>query len=60
MTRYIAIAKPLCTDWDDHQERLVGQSVIVEDDQPVDTGLVDVTGTRIYRASDRIPVGFRR
>jgi hypothetical protein len=32
--------------------------VLVEDDQPEDTGLLDTDGNPILRASERIPMGF--
>ncbi len=34
-------------------------SVIVEDREPLDTGLVDAGGVRIFRVSERAPMGFR-
>jgi hypothetical protein len=34
--------------------------VIVQKDTPVDTGLVSADGHKIYRQSDRQPVGFCR
>lgn len=58
--KYIAISRPPRMDWDDHIERPVGQTVIIEDDNPADTGLLDATGTKIYRTSDRIKPGFRK
>ena len=32
--------------------------VLVEDDQPEDAGLLDADGNPIFRASERIPMGF--
>lgn len=60
--KYITISRPAKMDWYDQElvERSVGQQVIIEDDNPKDTGLFDVTGTKIYRTSDRIPPGFRK
>ena len=45
--------------WDDDGPALTGQTVIVESDEPLDTGLVDHTGTKIYRVAGRLPIGFR-
>ena len=34
-------------------------SVIQDDDEPAETGLLDANGTPLYRVKDSIPVGFR-
>ncbi|MGA9315581.1 MAG: hypothetical protein WBV77_13255 [Solirubrobacteraceae bacterium] len=33
--------------------------VIVTDDRPVDTGLLDAHGNKLYREPTRRPIGFR-
>lgn len=44
-------------DWSFGRESM---DVIVQDDDPVDTGLVDQHGNKIMRLPDRAPMGFCR
>ena len=39
--------------------QLAGETVF-EDLDPVDTGLVDASGTPLYRVKERVPLGFHR
>jgi hypothetical protein len=32
---------------------------VIEDDDAVDTGLMDTQGNTIYRTSERVPAGFQ-
>ena len=34
--------------------------VVIRDDAPRDTGLVDASGTRLYAVEERDPIGFVR
>lgn len=38
---------------------VTADTVFMDDDGPKDTGLVDAAGQKIYRASNRAPLGFR-
>jgi hypothetical protein len=58
MTRYVT------RDWIDHDttaaDRETPQTITVHESRDAsDTGLVDAAGVRIYRVSDRVPMGFR-
>jgi len=44
--------------WSDNREHLTGQTVFCDDDRPVDTGLFDAHGVRLYRFPDKHPIGF--
>ncbi len=57
--RYVTIPK---ADWDEppHLSEVSSREVIVEDDAPVKTGLLDQTGAPLYRVKDRLPFGFVR
>ena len=62
MGRYVAILPPRTVrasdDW--WPEPRESFDVLVTDDRPIDTGLVDQHGTPIMRLSDRSPLGFCR
>lgn len=60
MIRYIAIARPPRADWieEDRSPLLVGREVVVADDEPVKTGLLDHNGTPLYRTGDKVKIGF--
>ena len=32
---------------------------VIEDDETIDTGLVDVDGNSIYRVLQKVPIGYR-
>lgn len=56
------IVRPRMPYWDEDVERDVlmpETMVVVEDDDDVDTGLVDARGYAIYRTSERVSAGFR-
>lgn len=59
MAKYVAIAHPAawsdsCLSWQDRPTCVVHE----DDPAPKPTGLVDASGTPLYRLSERIPIGF--
>lgn len=57
--RYVAIPKrPRSGDYFDEGPLLEGRTVYVSD-EPVDTGLLDATGTKLYRVDERVRAGFQ-
>ncbi len=58
--RYVAIGRRPRAEWDDDPrlEDVSSRQVIVEDDAPVATGLVDASGLPLYRVRQRIAIGF--
>lgn len=42
----------------DGETILTGTTVVMDDDQPQSTGLLNADGVPLYRVSDRQPVGF--
>lgn len=57
---YVAI-KPKTrprASWDEDVPILVGHTVIMDEDQPIQTGLLDQNGTPLYRTPDKIKLGF--
>ena len=64
MPRYMAMARPLAPPRqfydDDYYPTPVRTTVtVVETDQtPVPTGLLDASGTELYRLSESVPCGF--
>lgn len=59
--RYVTLRDPP-KSWASNQEfpQSLPSCVVHEQDlAPVDTGLVDVSGTRLYRITDRQPIGYR-
>lgn len=42
----------------DQDASVTADQVIVSDDTPIDSGLLDVSGNRLFRVEDRIPLGF--
>ncbi len=48
------------SDWDDdpHVSDVSSREVIVADDAPVKTGLLDAQGRPLYRVRERIRIGF--
>ena len=57
---YVTIRRPIRPRSDDWEPEppLIARDVIVVDDEPIKTGLLDQNGTPIYRTSDRIKLGF--
>lgn len=55
--RYITRPK---ADWDDPPvvADVSTRIVIIDDDAPVNTGILDASGTPLYRVRDRVPFGF--
>lgn len=45
-------------DGDDSEPVVPDLTVFEKDIKPVDTGLLDETGTKLYRVEDREPIGF--
>jgi len=60
VARYIALPKAPKAAWDDDPlvADVTTRTVILEDDGPVKTGLLDANGTPLYRMPNRIPIGF--
>lgn len=60
--RYVALARPpklwRTEDGEFWAERPT-LTVWESDPAPIDTGLLDASGTRLYRTPDRQPMGFR-
>lgn len=53
------VTRPKAEDWEHFPvEAVTTREVIVSDDAPVKTGLIDQTGAPIYRVRDSIPFGF--
>jgi hypothetical protein len=60
MPRYVTRALVSIEDDLCSEDRETPRSIVVHvSDDTVDTGLVDALGVRIYRVSDRVPMGFR-
>ena len=60
MVRYIAIAAKPRADWSDDPDvaDVSTRTVIIEDGGPIRTGLLDETGTPLYRLPNKIKMGF--
>ena len=64
MTKYVAIVtKPrssprMSEDWEQQPPVVQATTVYEPEDGPIDTGLVDQHGTRLYRVKDKIKMGF--
>ena len=48
-----------CAGYDWIEEGATAREILIEDDEPKFSGLYDSEGRKLYRASDRIPVGFK-
>jgi hypothetical protein len=59
--RYVALSRPprAWLLWDDTPVQQPSCTVWEAEREPVDTGLVDPSGIRLYRVEDREPIGFR-
>lgn len=44
--------------WETRGRESLATTVYEDDDKPVDTGLINADGTKIYRVRDRQPIGF--
>jgi hypothetical protein len=59
MTRYVAIPNKAQWDiWDRPATAQTTMTVYVSDDEPEKTGLLDPTGTPLYRVRDRQRMGY--
>lgn len=59
---YVARPKSVQINYSDDLEgnfQIAGETVI-EDSDPIATGLVDIHGDPIYRVKDHVPFGFHR
>ena len=45
-------------DWSDDAPTITGQIIVQEDDSPIDTGLLDAQGAKIFRVRDKLPIGY--
>ena len=58
--KYIAMNRPKANDWYYDEPVVKADTVYEREDQPEATGLVDYSGTPIYRVNERAPMGFCR
>lgn len=60
MSRYVAM--PNAGEWWDMARATdyLARTVHEDEPKPVDTGLLDANGVKLYRVEDRQPVGFIR
>lgn len=56
--RYVALPSPPKASWEEHERHLPSLTVYETEERPIDTGLLDATGTKLYRVRDRIKMGF--
>lgn len=58
--KYVAIRnRPKASDdWSDQPPVVQATTVYEPDDRPEETGLLDATGTPLYRVRDKIKMGF--
>lgn len=56
--RYISVPNAQWELWDRPATVQSTMTVYEQEDKPTDTGLVDATGTRLYRISERIKIGY--
>ena len=58
--RYVAIHKPVraSDSWEDQPPIAAATTVYESEEGPIDTGLIDVTGTKLYRVKDRVKMGY--
>jgi hypothetical protein len=52
------LPRPRADWWEQDEQPVLSREVMVADDTPAPTGLVDQNGTPIYRTPDRIRMGF--
>lgn len=58
-TRYVTLARPRGVAFDEYFEApQVSIEVIEQDHAPVDTGLLDASGNKLFRVEERRPIGF--
>jgi len=63
--RYQPKARDFPAQWDNfssiEHERIEdgSRTVHVKDDEPIDSGLLDAQGNRLYRFPEKLPMGFR-
>lgn len=56
--RYIALPTPPKSHWSDDAPLIRDITVYEAEDKPHDTGLLDASGTKLYRVEERIKMGF--
>jgi len=56
MPRYVTKAIECGDEW--REPATASLDVLVTEDKPEDTGLLDQFGERLYRLRDRVPIGF--
>lgn len=56
--RYVALPTPPKASWDEPEPHRPALTVYETEDQPISTGLLDATGTKLYRVRERIKMGF--
>ena len=58
--KYVAIHRPARAsgDWEDQPPIAAATTVYEREDEPEQTGLVDMHGTPLYRVKDKTKMGF--
>ena len=57
--RYVTRPKGWQAAYDEYWQERPSCTVMEEDRSPVDTGLLDANGTKLWRVEDREPMGLR-
>ena len=61
MTRYVALPQAPAKsseDWENQPPVAAANTVYEQDDAPIETGLLDANGTKLYRIRDRLKMGY--
>ncbi|OIN06092.1 hypothetical protein BFS86_19495 [Shewanella algae] len=61
--KYIAIGKPVPNandEWEARAQDFIPRTIVEQENAPVDTGLLNADGVKLYRMEDRAPIGFVR
>lgn len=58
--RYIALPIPSKSNWADDAPLIRDLTVYDTEDTPEATGLLDASGTKLYRVRERIKMGFEK
>jgi hypothetical protein len=57
--KYVALSRPKASEyWEDQPPIAAATTVYEPSEEPIDTGLFDATGTKLYRVRDRVKMGF--
>ncbi|MHB2265672.1 hypothetical protein [Aliihoeflea sp. PC F10.4] len=58
MTRYVAIRPTADSDWDAKATDSLASTLHETERKPIDTGLLNASGAKLYRMEDQAPIGF--